>query len=251
MPRNEGLVDAFVDLADTLVADFDVVDFLQLLAARCVELLDADAAGLMLADPRGQLQVVATSSERARDLELFELETDEGPCVACFRSGMPADDTDLVQGDPRWPRFGNRARQAGFRAVHALPMRLRAEVIGVLNLFYTSAGAMNAEDLRVGQALADIATIGLLQERAIRDRQILAEQLQTALDSRVLIEQAKGVLSERLQIGTDTAFVALREQARATNRLLTDLAREVVAGTVDSAAARRRPPPGTAQTPQE
>ena len=191
------LADVFVEMADTLVDEFDVIDFLHVLTERCVQLLGVSAAGLLLTDQRDSLQVVAASSERTRLLELFQLQTDQGPCVDCFRTGQPVSVADLPSAG-RWPRFTAAAAEVGFAAVHALPMRLRTEIIGALNLFDTNPGALDEDKLRIGQALADVATIGLLQQRAIHRRDTLTEQLQTALNSRVLIEQAKGVLAERL-----------------------------------------------------
>ncbi|GAB3938618.1 hypothetical protein GCM10027614_19030 [Micromonospora vulcania] len=174
--------------------------------------------------------MVAASSERTRLLELFQLQTDQGPCLDCFHSGQPVSVADLPIGG-RWPRFTAAAAEVGFAAVHALPMRLRTEVIGALNLFDVQPGALDADKLRMGQALADVATIGLLQQRAIERGDILTEQLQTALNSRVLIEQAKGVLAERLQVDVGEAFVLLREGARRHNRRLSDVARAIVDGT--------------------
>jgi hypothetical protein len=188
----------------------------------------------MLADQRGQLRLMASSSEQSRLLELFELETDEGPCLACFHTTHAISDTNLDHPDPRWPRFGQKAGLAGYRAVHAMPLRLRAETIGVLNLFSVAGGPLSEADAQLGQALADVATIGLLQHRAIVHRQLLAEQLQAALNSRVLLEQAKGVIAERLQIGMADAFNALRAHARRHNQRLSDLARGIIDGTVDT-----------------
>ncbi|MEC4018599.1 GAF and ANTAR domain-containing protein [Streptomyces sp. H27-D2] len=224
------LSDVFVEMADTLVDDFDVLDFLHVLAERCVELLGVSAAGLMLTDERDRLQVVAASSQGTRLLELFQLQTDQGPCVDCFRTGRPVSVADLPSVG-RWPRFTAAAAEVGFAGVHALPMRLRSEVIGTLNLFDVNPGALDAEKLRVGQALADVATIGLLQQRAIRRRDDVTEQLQSALNSRVLIEQAKGVLSERLDVDVERAFQLLRSNARGHNRTLADLARAIVDGS--------------------
>ncbi|HYN93735.1 MAG TPA: GAF and ANTAR domain-containing protein [Pilimelia sp.] len=236
--REQRLAETFVELADTLVADFDVVEFLHVLSKRCVELLDVEAAGLMLADQRGSLQVVAASTERTRLLELFEVQTDAGPCVACYEAGNAVTDLALDPAGPRWPRFAAAAREAGFRAVHALPMRLRDDVIGVLNLFRAEPLALTDEDLRVAQALADVATIGLLQERAIRRTEVLAEQLQGALNSRIIIEQAKGVLAERLGADVGEAFRALRGYARRHNLRLAELAAAVIAGELDAADIR-------------
>jgi GAF domain-containing protein len=220
----------FVELTDTMVDDFDIMDFLHVLTSRSVELLDVSAAGLLLADPRGELRVVAASSEAARLLELFQLQSDQGPCLDCFRSGQPASALDLGT-DQRWPQFAAAAREAGFSAVQALPMRLRDQVIGALNLFRATPGALDADAVHVGQALADVATISLLNERNIRRSDTLNEQLQTALNSRVVIEQAKGKLAERFGIDVNLAFTLLREQARNSNQRLSDLARAFVDGT--------------------
>ena len=229
--REQLLAETFVELADTLVADFDVVDFLHGLADRCVELLAVDAAGLMLADQRGSLRVVASSSEQARLVELFQLQHEEGPCLECFRTGQPVAEPELAVASGRWPLFAPAALEAGFVAVQALPMRLRDEVIGAMNLFLAVPGGLDETGLRVGQALADVATIGLLQERNFRHQEVLAEQLQGALNSRVAIEQAKGVLAERLHLDMGQAFELLRSQARVQNRRLAQLAAAVATGS--------------------
>jgi transcriptional regulator with GAF, ATPase, and Fis domain len=227
----EQLADAFVELADTMVADFDVIDFLHTLTERSVQLLDAAAAGVLLADPRGELRLVAASTEAARVLELFQLQNDQGPCLDCFRTGEPVAAPDLTAIGQRWPKFAAAAAQAGFAAVQALPMRLRSQVIGALNLFQAVPGGLGHEDVRVGQALADVATIGLLQERSTRRSETLHEQLQGALNSRVVIEQAKGKLAERLGLDMDQAFTLLRSYARNHNLRLSDLAHAVIDGT--------------------
>ena len=227
----ELLSETFVELTDTMVADFDVIDFLHVLTDRSVQLLDVSAAGLLLADPGGELRVVAASSEAARLLELFQIQNDQGPCLDCFRTGQPIAAEDLTAAGQRWPRFAPAAQQAGFAAVQALPMRLRDQVIGALNLFRASPGVIPPADVRVGQALADVATISLLQERNMRHSDSLNEQLQTALNSRVIIEQAKGKLAERHGLDMDQAFNLLREAARTSNRRLSDLARAFVDGT--------------------
>jgi len=227
----ELLSETFVELTDTLVVGFDVIDFLHVLTDRSVQLLDVSAAGLLLADPRGELRVVAASSEAARLLELFQLQSDQGPCLDCFRTGQPVQAADLAAESQRWPRFVPAARDAGFAAVQALPMRLREHVIGALNLFRATPGAFAPADVRVGQALADVATISLLHERSMRHSDTLNEQLQTALNSRVIIEQAKGKLAERLGLDMDQAFTLLRDRARTSNRRLSDLAQAFVDGT--------------------
>jgi GAF domain-containing protein len=237
------LSDTFVELADTMVADFDVIDFLHMLTDRAVALLGASAAGVVLADPRGELRVAAASSEKAGLLELFQLQNDQGPCLECFRTGRPVTTSDLAGPGQRWPRFAPAAVQAGFRTVEALPMRLRDQVIGALNLFRAEPGPLDPADLRIAQALADVATIGLLHERNVRRRETVAEQLQAALNSRVIIEQAKGKLAERLSIDMDRAFTMLRDYARNTNQGLTDVARTFVVGaTADFPPSAQRQP---------
>jgi transcriptional regulator with GAF, ATPase, and Fis domain len=225
------IVETFVELADTLVDDFDVVEFLQQVSVRCAQVLDVSAAGVLLADQRGTLRVVAASSEETRLLELLQLHTGQGPCTDCYRTGVPVAVADLSTVAARWPRFVTEARQIGFASVHALPMRLRTDVIGTLNLFGDLPGALDAGILRLGQALADVATIGILQARTIRHHETLAEQLQTALNSRIIIEQAKGVIAERHNMDMDRSFGLLRDTARTSNRRLSELARAVVEGS--------------------
>ena len=242
------LAETFVELTDTMVAGFDMMDFLHLLTDRSVQLLDVAAAGLLLADPRGDLRVVAASSEAARLLELFQLQNDQGPCLDCFRSGEPIDVPDLSGTVSRWPQFAVAAQQAGFASVQAIPMRLREQVIGALNLFRVRPGAFDATDVRIGQALADVATISLLHERNLRHSDTLNEQLQAALNSRVVIEQAKGKLAERLGLDVNQAFSLLRDYARAHNQRMSDLARAFVDGTdalPGLATPATRPPPAT------
>jgi hypothetical protein len=209
---SERLSTTFVELADTLVADFDVLDFLHLLTTRCTQLLDVTAAGVLLADPAGDLRVMAASSEQVRLLELFQLQNDQGPCLDCYHSGRPAGASDLSTAEQRWPRFTAQARRHGFSAVLALPMRLRRDVIGALNLFSAAPG-LGPDDSQIAQAMADIATIGILQHRAHRAADTVVTQLQTALNSRVSIEQAKGILAERLGMTMDDAFTTLRRHA--------------------------------------
>jgi transcriptional regulator with GAF, ATPase, and Fis domain len=241
------LSDTFVELTDTMVAGFDVIDFLHLLTDRSVLLLDVSAAGLLLADPRGDLRVVAASNEAARLLELFQLQNDQGPCLDCYRSGQPVQAPELAAEAGRWPRFAPAALQAGFAAVQALPMRLREQVIGALNLFRAEPGAFDPADVRVGQALADVATISLLHERSMRLSDALNEQLQTALNSRVVIEQAKGKLAERLGLDMDQAFNLLRDYARNRNLRLSDLAQAFIDGSESLASPTVTGPP---QPPQ-
>ncbi|MFF4275674.1 GAF and ANTAR domain-containing protein [Streptomyces sp. NPDC001536] len=221
----------FVELADNLVTDFDLMDFLCLLTDRCVGMLGVSAAGVLLADQNGELQMMAASSEQVRLLELFELQHDEGPCLECFRTRALISVPDVTTEIHRWPRFAAQAHQGGFAAVQAVPMRLRNEVVGALNLFRSDAGPFDAAATLVAQAVADVATISLLQQRDTHQSTILNEQLQTALNSRLLIEQAKGRLAERLDIDMEQAFSALRAYARAHNRRLSDLARTFIDGT--------------------
>jgi transcriptional regulator with GAF, ATPase, and Fis domain len=232
--REQALAAAFVGLADTLVDDYDVIELLHRLTTDCVRLLPVDAAGLLLSDQRGDLRVVSSSTEQAHLVELFQVEANEGPCLECFRTSRPVAVADLVDSGGRWPRFSARAMREGFRSLHALPLRLRSETIGALNLFCVQPGLLSPDDARIGQALADVATIGILQERALRRREVVAEQLQAALNSRVIIEQAKGVLAERGRLDMGAAFVALRNYARHNNLRLSDVARSVVDGTIET-----------------
>lgn len=236
--REQELVTAFVRLADTLGADYDVIDLFHGLCGDCVTLLGADAAGLVLTDQRGALQVVSASSEAATLVELFQLESEEGPCLDCFDSSTQVHASDLAS-DGRWPQFAGRAAEHGFVAVHALPMRLRGQTIGALDLFHRRSVTMAHGDLAVGQALADVATIAILSDRNTRERERLTEQLQAALTSRVIIEQAKGILAERGQIALDEAFTRLRSHARADQWRLSDLARAVIDGSFDTAPLLR------------
>jgi GAF domain-containing protein len=228
MTREAILAQAFVELADTLVADFDVVDLLTVLTDRCVDVLDVEAAGLMLTAPDGTLRVMASSNETMHVLELFEIQTEEGPCLDCFRTGDPVLNRDLAMSYGVWPRFAAEAMAAGYRSVHALPMRLRGAVIGALNLFKAEVGEIGPADVDAAQALADVATIAILQHRASVEALALNEQLKVALDSRVVIEQAKGMLAERDQLNMEQAFDRLRNHARNHNLRLSDVARRVV-----------------------
>jgi GAF domain-containing protein len=228
-----------VELADTLVADFDVVELLTRLADRCVGVLDVAAAGLMLAGPDGNLRVMASSSEAMRVLELFELQSEEGPCLDCYRSGLPVMNQDLAMVCGRWPRFAPEALGAGFHSVHALPMRLRGTVIGALNLFNVEAGEMPSADVEAAQALADVATIAILQHRATLEAQVVNQQLQNALNSRIVIEQAKGMVAERESLNMEQAFSALRSHARNHNLRLVNVAEAVIGGSLAASALDR------------
>src|SRR5664279_2227963 len=233
MTRQERVTRVLVELADTLVVGFDVIDFLHTLVERSVELLAADAAGLMLADQQGRLEVVAASSEEARVLELFELQSSQGPCMDCFTSGEPLVNIDVAQMAYRWPLFAQAAAVAGYKSAHALPLRLRGKVLGAMNLFTISDVPLDADDVVLGQGMADIATIGLLQQRKALEQDILTEQLRAALNTRVVIEQAKGVLSERVGTSLGDAFNLMRAMARRTQQPLTLIANAVLDATVD------------------
>jgi transcriptional regulator with GAF, ATPase, and Fis domain len=236
MANQQLLVETLVALADTLVDDYDVIDFMQTLAERSVELLDVEAAGIMLADGDGHLRHAACSSEQMRLVELFELQLEEGPCLDAFRDQTAVRSGTAEDVAQRWPRFAPRVLDAGFVAVSAVPLRLRGQAVGALNLFSARGGALDDDDLCVAQAMADIATIGILQERLIHDQSILASQLETALGSRVVIEQAKGIIAERNRIGVDEAFLQIRRFTRDTNRLLSDTARGIVDGSLTGEA---------------
>lgn len=222
------LAEVFVEVADTLVDEFDLIEFLQMVSGHSSDLVDAHAAGLLLVDNKGRLQLMAASNEQAQMLELFQLQAHEGPCQDCFKEGVPVVNADLRAASDRWPVFAPRAVAAGYRSVHAFPLRLRQQVIGALNLFGTEAEEMAPEDARVVQALADVATIGLLQARAIRRGEVLTEQLQSALDSRIVIEQAKGALAQLHGGSPDQAFDRMRRYCRSHNARLSEVATAVV-----------------------
>lgn len=223
---------AFVKIADTLVADYDVVDLLHTLVDESVALLDAAAAGLLLVDPAGDLQVMASTSEESQLVEVLQLEAGVGPCVDCFRTGAVVAINDIASDGAQWPHFQAAALSQGFVSVHAVPMRLRGHTIGALNLFRHEAGPLSAEDAAIAQAFADVATISILQERALRESDVVNEQLQRALNSRIVIEQAKGVIAHTANVTIDEAFILLRSHARSHNRPLSETSREVVERTV-------------------
>jgi GAF domain-containing protein len=232
MTENVTIPEVFVEFADTLVDDFDLLDFLDLVCRRCVQLFPAAASGLMLRDHSGDLHVLASSNEESRLVELFQLQNDEGPCLDSISNGarVHADTADEIM--RRWPRFGARVEHR-FGSVYALPLRLRSETIGGLNLFAHHPHALDADQLRVAQALADTATIGIIQQRSVREATVLSEQLQNALNSRVLIEQAKGIHAERNNTDMGNAFEALRTYSRNHNMPLRDVAERYVAGSID------------------
>ena len=239
-PRDTLLARRFVTLADTLVDDYDVVDLLDRLVADCVDLLDVTAAGILLSDQRGNLQLMASSSEESRVLELFQLEDREGPCLEAISTSSPVAVTDVSEMGRRWPRFAVAARAAGYTSVHAFPMRLRKETIGALNLFSSKPSSIGENDQLIAQALADIATIGILQQRSLHRASLVAEQLQVALNTRIVVEQAKGVLAEFAGVGMSAAFEALRSYARGSNQKI---------GVVADALVRRNLAPGEVLQP--
>lgn len=231
------LIRTFVELADTLTDDYDIAEFLHRLSVRCTEIFGGPAAGLMLVNQRGGVDLVASSTEASELVELFQLQSATGPCLEAIASRGPVRSVDLAAERTRWSPWSEYAVDAGFRSVYATPLKLRSDTIGALNLFATEPEALSPEELEVVQALADIATVGILQERAVRRSEVLSEQLQIALNSRVLIEQAKGLLAGRAELGLsmDRAFLLLRDQSRRTNTKLSVVAQSIVDGTLDPA----------------
>ncbi|WP_374946416.1 GAF and ANTAR domain-containing protein [Agreia sp.] len=226
--REARLTAAFVTLADTLVADYDVLDLLHTLTDTCADLLDASAAGLTLADDAGNLEVLASTSEESRLVELMQLRDGAGPCIEAYRTGEVIVVPDVEEVSEVWPVFSRDALAQGYRSVHCIPMQLRGENIGSLNLFRTSLGTLPDDDIAVARGLADIATIGILHQRALHESDVARVQLQRALDSRVLIEQAKGVLAQTHALDMNAAFALLRNHARASGARLQDVARGIV-----------------------
>jgi GAF domain-containing protein len=243
MTREADIVKSLVEMADTLVDDYDVVDLLTGLADRCVNLLGVSAAGVMLAAPEGSLGLVASSSEAMRLLELFELQAQEGPCLDAYRTGQPVGHEDLDADSGQWPSFAAAALGAGFQSALALPLRLREATLGALNLLSVTQIPMDEADVIVARAFADLATLSIVQHRAAAEAQRLNEQLAAALTSRVVIEQAKGVISERAGVDLAEAFSRLRAYARNHNLRLTDVAQAAIDGTLDPQAWA---PPGRA-----
>jgi len=226
--REAVLVDTFAALADSLVAGFDVIELLQTLVETCRRVLDVDEAGILLADEDGDLEVVASTSESSTLVETMQFDARSGPCWTSFTTAAPVSLPDVDVDRARWPEFAEVARQQGFRSAHAVPLRLRGTVIGTLNLLRNSVGELNDRDVRVAQALADVATIGILQERTLRESAVVQQQLQGALDTRVVIEQAKGVVAHVRGVSTDEAFVLIRRHARENRLKLADVASQLV-----------------------
>jgi GAF domain-containing protein len=227
--REARLVETFVTLTDSLVADYDVVEVLQTLVDRAVELFDAAGGAIHLFDKRRELHVVASTSERSDFIGLMQLDAGEGPCVQACTTGelVTVESADLLR--RRWPRFAEASLESGYDGVHAIPLRLRDEVVGSLNLFRETEGPLNPEDADAAQALADVATISILQQRSLETATVATAQLQRALDSRVVIEQAKGVVATTHDLDMDEAFHLIRAHARANRARLTDVARAIVA----------------------
>jgi transcriptional regulator with GAF, ATPase, and Fis domain len=222
------LATMFVEVADTHSPEFDVVEFLQMLADHVAELVPDATAGMLLADPQGRLHYTAASDETTKLLELLQLEKQDGPCVDAFHQGEPVINIDLQTATERWPHFAPHASTAGFRSVYAFPLQLRDHPIGALGVFGTTLGGFDDTDLHIVQSLADVATISLLYHRSIKHAEGLAQQLQTALNSRILIEQAKGAIAHAHKISADQAFTLLRAYARRTNQRLKDVASQAV-----------------------
>jgi GAF domain-containing protein len=241
-PTRESRINAaFVAVADTLTSDFDVIELLNTLVVECTEILNVDAGGLMLADGSGRLQLMASTSEDADLVETMQLASDSGPCIECFTTGAPVSVADMAEIEERWPEFFAAAMAGGFGSAHATPLKLRGEIIGTLNLFATRSGDLTEADIALAQALSDVATISLLQERFSRESNVVAEQLQNALNSRITIEQAKGMLAHSHSLSMGEAFALLRAYARSNNLTIRAVAegiteREISLSTLSPAA---------------
>jgi len=243
MNRESMLIATLVELADNLVDEFDVIDVLTILSNRCVETLGVDSAGVLLAAPGGELQLIASSSESMRILELLQIQANEGPCVDCCREGVAIVNHALVDDGDRWPAFVPKALAQGFHSVHCLPMKLRGRTIGALNLFRSDEGIIDPDDVLAAQGLADVATIAILQHQSAVSAQILNDQLTNALNSRIIIEQAKGMVGQSLSCSMDSAFASLRSYSRNNNLGLTEVARRVVHGEIPLSSLTLAPAP--------
>lgn len=236
MSREQQVSNVFVQVADSLIDDFDVIEFLEELCAHCVSLLDVSAGGILLANERGLLHTVAASDENTHLLELFAVQHDQGPCLDCYRTRTARANIDLSDSaaNRSWPAFADQARKSGFQTSHVFPLRLRSRAVGAMNLFHTSRQELSAQDASLAQALADVATIALLQQRDLGQEQLEKSQLQRALSSRIVIEQAKGILAERWMVKPDTAYNALRSYARARHLRVSDCARQIIDQTLNT-----------------
>ena len=234
--REERINDAFVRVAGTLVDDYDVLDLLSTLMNTCTDLLDVQAGGILLADSTGQLELVASTSEEAEIVEIMIVAAGAGPCIDCFNTGTVVSVADIDADAGQWPRFRKTALDQGFRATHATPLRLHGEVVGAMNLLSTDVGALSSRDAKLAQALADVATVGILHERSLRQPEMVAAQLHLALDTRILVEQAKGVLAQIRSCTMTEAFTTLRDYARAHDVTLRVAAEGVVNRTISAEA---------------
>ena len=226
--RENRITSAFVAVADTLTSNFDVVELLQTLVGHCTDILDTDAGGLMLVDDSGVLQLMTSTSEGADFVEVMQLTAHSGPCIECFASGRTVSLTDIRDAPDEWRVFRDSALEQGFRSVHAIPLKLREITIGTLNLLRDDTGELPEHDLVAARALADVATIGIIQERTIRETDVVREQLQNALNSRITIEQAKGVVAHRRSITPEEAFDVIRRYARSHSMTLSSVAAALV-----------------------
>lgn len=228
--REDQLLQTVGTLADSLVDNFDIVDLLQLLVDECASIFDATAAGILLVSPSGELEVIVSTSERSEFVGLMQVRAGQGPCVEAIQTGQVVSVEDLRHIAERWPKFAEDARKSGFSSLHAIPMRLRDSVIGSLNLFRDRVGELNPADATAAKTLADIATISILQQRIVEESVIAQGQLQRALDSRVLIEQAKGYIAQSHNLDMDSAFQRIRAHARSTQTRLSVVAADITAG---------------------
>lgn len=239
--REQRINEAFVKVAGTLMEQYDVVDLLSALVEECTDLLDIQAGGLLIANNLGELELIASTSEEAEFVEVMQLAAGAGPCVDCFETGVQVSVGDIEASAGRWPEFEKAALRKGFRAIHATPMRIRGSIIGSLNLLGTRPVVLSERDAALAQALADVAVIGILQERSLRDVNFVNEQLQLALDTRILVEQAKGVLAQQEKLTMDEAFTALRNYSRVNGTSLRTSARDLINRRLDTAAVMAAP----------
>ncbi|MGW7412317.1 GAF and ANTAR domain-containing protein [Streptomyces sp. NPDC054863] len=232
--REQHIAKAFVSLADSFAEDVDPTVLLDRLAAHCVALTSTDAAGIMMIDARGSLRTMAVSDSRAALLELFQMQSGQGPCIDAWHEQHRLDVPDLATQESRWPDFVPLARELGFRGAYALPMKVNGQGVGALNLLREDPGTLTDTELALAQALADVACVAVVRWQAdpARPHDVLT-QVQAAVSVKATIETAKGLLAAAGGIGVQEADAALHRYSRLHGMSPSDAAQQLVRRTLD------------------